>query len=137
MMNESGEDGGLGLAQADLGPEGSGMRAVCVAPALACSLASRLRGLLGRRPPGPPLALAPCSDVHTFGMSAPVDLAFVNGEARVVAAFRAVEPSHRVRVPGSRLVVERFAQPGAPWFEEGDLLVLGAASTCAPPFKGR
>ncbi|MBU5636420.1 DUF192 domain-containing protein [Geomonas sp. Red69] len=58
-------------------------RTVCVAE----SFLARLKGLLGREelPPGQGLWIKPCKSVHTFGMKFPIDVAFLDGELRVVA----------------------------------------------------
>ena len=50
---------------------------------IACSTWSRLRGLLGRKRFDGVLLLMPCNDVHTFGMKAPIDIAFVEQDGFV------------------------------------------------------
>src|SRR5207247_3522806 len=59
---------------------------------------ARLLGLalLDRRVAGPGLLLPGCRSVHTFGMRFPLDLEFLDGALRPVAAHRGVGP-RRVR----------------------------------------
>ncbi|PTW97643.1 hypothetical protein DBL07_17705 [Achromobacter mucicolens] len=54
----------------------------------------RMRGLLGRSPPGPRtgVMLIPCAAVHTFGMRYAIDVAFIGREGRVVRLCPAVAP---------------------------------------------
>lgn len=85
---------------------------------------SRLCGLLGRRPPQPPLLLTRCSDIHTYGMAEPIDVAFIGGDGRVVKVERAVAPGQRVfssalAHDGKASVLERFSQVGS-WVMPGD-----------------
>ena len=56
----------------------------------------RLRGLLGRPPlvVGAGLLLTPCRAVHTFGLSYPVDVVFVDGGGAVVALYQRLAPGH-------------------------------------------
>lgn len=46
----------------------------------------RARGLLGKTeiPPGSGLLLVPCASVHTVGMRFPLDVAFLDGNGRIV-----------------------------------------------------
>ena len=59
----------------------------------------RLRGLLGRPAPaaGEGLLLTPCRAVHMFGMSFPLDVAFLDAEGAVVATYRSLAPGSRTR----------------------------------------
>jgi len=60
---------------------------------------SRLRGLLGRPVPveGEGLLLVPCRSVHMFGMRGALDVAFVDREGAVIAAYHALPPGGRTR----------------------------------------
>ena len=95
---------------------------------LATSLASRLRGLLFRRPKAGVILLAPCRDVHTFGMGHAVDVAFVDAAGLVVEAHRAVAPGRRLRCRRARAVLERFAGEG-PWLCAGDKVEVAVRGT--------
>ena len=55
----------------------------------------RLRGLLGRPPltAGEACWIKPCKAVHTFGMTYPLDLYFLDRESRVVGFTQAVKPN--------------------------------------------
>ena len=90
----------------------------------AVSARSRLRGLLRARPSDPGLVLVPCRDVHTFGMHAPIDIAFIGSNGRVLDAYRSIGSGKRIRSPGASFVVERFSKPNEPWFQPGDEVTL-------------
>ena len=72
------------------------------------------------------LLLAPCNDIHTFGMKRNLDIAFIDSKGTVVKAATGVTPSRRMRVPGAAAVLERHAC-GLPWFQEGDQIQIGCA----------
>lgn len=88
---------------------------------------ARLRGLLGRRG-SQALLLTPCRDIHTFGMTSPIDVAFVSYEGVVIEAFTDVGPFKRLRNAGASYVVERFSTHQAPWLLPGQQLVIERAS---------
>lgn len=73
-------------------------------------LADRLRGLLGREPITDRYALwiSPCCLVHTFGMRAAIDLAFVDRRGRIVRTCADVAPG-RVRGCAAARGVLEFA----------------------------
>ncbi|AVJ27276.1 hypothetical protein CLM73_09230 [Achromobacter spanius] len=54
----------------------------------------RIRGLLGRAPPGPRagVLLTPCAAVHTIGMRYAIDVAFIGRDGRVLELRRALAP---------------------------------------------
>ena len=80
---------------------------------------SRLLGLYGRRGFDGALLLVPCHDVHTFGMSRPLDIAFVAADGTVIESHRNVEPCHRLKNREAAATLERFASD-SPWFVPGD-----------------
>ena len=93
---------------------------------LADSWWPRLRGLLGRGPlkAGGGLVLDPCKAVHMFGMKYPLDVAFVDAEGVVVAAYTALEPGartpwHKPARKAIELPVGTLAETGT---EVGDVL---------------
>lgn len=63
---------------------------------------SRLRGLIGVKELAPDegLLLMNCASVHTFFMQIPIDVAYLDRDGRVVAAFPEVRP-WRI-IPGVR-----------------------------------
>jgi len=63
---------------------------------------SRLRGLLGRPAPadGEGLLLVPCRSVHMFGMRYALDVAFLDRDGAVIAAYPALPPGTRTRWHG-------------------------------------
>lgn len=89
---------------------------------LAVGLASRARGLLGTRPDGDSLLLAPCNDVHTLGMRYPLDIAFVDRTGLVLEVHKNVGPRRRLRNRKAAAVIERFSLGDAPWLEPGERL---------------
>jgi uncharacterized protein len=58
---------------------------------------SRLRGLMGRSnlAPGEGLLLRPCRAVHMMGMRFPLDIAFLDTNGTVVAAYPNLRPGAR------------------------------------------
>jgi uncharacterized membrane protein (UPF0127 family) len=54
----------------------------------------RMIGLMGRKelPPGEGLLIPDCRSVHTFFMRFPIDLAYLDGESRVVRIVPKVQP---------------------------------------------
>ena len=77
---------------------------------------SRLRGLLGTLPSEDLVLLVPCCDVHTFGMTYPLDLAFIDARGCVMKSYRAVEPGSRLRCANAKAVVERASCAHKKWF---------------------
>ena len=59
----------------------------------------RFKGLLGRKDlaPGEGLLLQPCRSVHMLGMRFPLDVAFLDREGTVVAAYPNLRPGSRTR----------------------------------------
>ena len=96
----------------------AGMRFDC-----STTLASRMRGLFGRRGYDKTLVLVPCNDVHTFGMRRKVDVAFVSSTGKVLEVRRALAPWGRARCAPAYATLERFATD-EPWFESGDRVEL-------------
>lgn len=82
-------------------------------------IAERLRGLRGLDGEDACAVLVPCCDIHTFGMSGPIDAAFVDAAGSVVAVHRRIMPGRRIRHANARMVVERPYQTGK-WLECGD-----------------
>jgi uncharacterized membrane protein (UPF0127 family) len=77
----------------------------------ASSAWERMRGLLGRAPlaPDEALLIEPCSSVHTFGMRYPIDLAYLDGEGRVLRVVPRVAPLRVSARPGARATLEMAA----------------------------
>lgn len=71
----------------------------------------RMRGLLGRRPPGrrSGILLMPCASVHTFGMRYAIDVAFVAPDMRVIGVRRELKPCRIALCFGAVAVVEMRA----------------------------
>ena len=89
--------------------------------AILSSFSKRLRGLLpGSSARDSSFAVfVPCRDIHTFGMDAPIDVAFADHMGRVLVSRRAVGPRERVRCVSAKVAIERLASV-EPWFEAGD-----------------
>lgn len=92
---------------------------------LATRISSRLRGLLLTPGTDGLMVLLPCNDIHTFGMSYAIDVAFVDARGEVVRVARDVVPNRRLREAHAVAVLERCAIPREIWFEVGDRITLG------------
>lgn len=68
----------------------------------------RLRGLIGRDPEKmEALWIEPCSQIHTFMMSAPIDVVYLNRDGIVLKIEKNIPPSRcQKSVKHSRAVVE-------------------------------
>jgi uncharacterized membrane protein (UPF0127 family) len=89
---------------------------------------SRLKGLLGSRREewqGRQLLIVPCKAVHTFWMTYPIDVAFLDGEGTVEVVKMGVAP-RRIKIGsrGAYAVLERPAS-NKPWYQEGDSAISG------------
>ena len=93
---------------------------------IACTLRTRLKGLLGREGFEGVLLLVPCNDIHTFGMRQAIDVAFVAADGVVVESHRALAPNKRLKCRRASATLERFASD-APWLAPGDLIQHGLA----------
>ncbi|MDT9698820.1 DUF192 domain-containing protein [Streptomyces sp. P17] len=82
---------------------------------IASSYRARTRGLLGRDSVDGALLLCPANSVHTFGMRIPIDVAYLDGDLRVIAV-RTMRPG-RLGLPRfrARLVLEAEAGAMAGW----------------------
>lgn len=88
--------------------------------ATASSTLGKLVGLFAfGRDDGVVLMLPRCRDIHTAGMRAPIDVAFVDARGIVLLSVRGLGAWRRVRCPGAVAVLERYADSGAPWPSEG------------------
>ncbi len=88
---------------------------------------SRLRGLLGTEADACPVALTRCSSIHTYGMSYPIDVAFIGERGEVLSVHAAVGPARCLSQARAACVLERPATH-APWVEEGQHLWISAIS---------
>ena len=98
---------------------------------IAARFRRKAKGLLFSPEHAGALLLAPCNDVHTVGMRHAIDVAFVDRLGRVVEAHRSVGPLRRLRNAKAVAVVERFASCDAPWFAEGDQVVISGGREVA------
>jgi uncharacterized membrane protein (UPF0127 family) len=75
---------------------------------IADSFVSRALGLLVGAPLGQAEALliAPCSSIHTIGMRYPIDVVFVDRNARIVRLFPAVRAGRIRLAQRARAVIE-------------------------------
>jgi uncharacterized protein len=83
-------------------------RVVCASCALADTMWTRLRGLMGRRElePGEGVILRPSGSVHTCFMRFAIDIAFLDSELRVLAVSPGVRPWRLRLQRGARAVLE-------------------------------
>lgn len=94
---------------------------VVAAAEIARGRGARRRGLKGREDFHGAFVLQPCRHVHTFGMRAPIDVAFCAADGRILRAT--TMPPWRLSrfVWGSRFVVEAEAGAFERWnLDEGD-----------------
>lgn len=86
----------------------------CATPAgalrvrIAGTFIARGLGLLVGAPldPREGLLIAPCSSIHTIGMRYPIDVVFLDREARVLRVCPAVKAGRMRFAPGARAVLE-------------------------------
>ncbi len=90
----------------------------------------RLRGLLGTGRDAPPVLLARCGSVHTFGMGYPIDLAFIGERGEVLRVRRSVGPGRLCSCAGAECVAERPASEGE-WLVEGEHMWIASVSADA------
>ena len=88
----------------------------------------RLKGLIGLQHLEGVLLLAPCHDIHTFGMQMNIDVAFIDADGKVLCVEADVPPRKRIRCCGALVVLERQAS-AEPWFQAGDALCLDVANS--------
>ncbi len=85
---------------------------------------ARMRGLLGRSPHDMVLVLAPCKAVHTFGMTHPIDIAFISHDGYVLRVSRFVGRCRHLKERSAVAVIERFSREGT-WLQQGDYVGVG------------
>lgn len=96
---------------------------------LATGAWERLRGLLGRAPPGDDegMLIDPCASVHTLGMRYPIDLVFLSPQWRVTRVFDRLPPLRMAWSWRARRVLELRAGMAAQLpISAGDELVWEA-----------
>ncbi|MDR2197753.1 MAG: DUF192 domain-containing protein [Coriobacteriales bacterium] len=95
---------------------------------IASTMFERLCGLLRKQVcrDGEALLLTPCSRIHTFGMDASIDVAFVNSQGRVLSVARDLPPNRLLACRKAVGTLERRANPQAAWYEAGDLIRLSS-----------
>ncbi len=71
----------------------------------------RMRGLLLRPPPNPGagLLIDPCAAVHTFAMSYPIDVVYLNEDFRIVRRIDHMKPWRMSACKGARMTLELAA----------------------------
>ncbi len=90
------------------------------------SVAGRMRGLLGqpRLGRGEGLLLTPCKQVHTFGMSYPIDVVFCDVEWQITDIVRAMRPWRVSGVQWSARHAVELAAGAASEISAGDRLLV-------------
>lgn len=92
------------------------------------SLFQRLRGLMFCQPHNETILLAPCCDIHTFGMRHNIDVAFVDVQGVVVEVYQEVSPRRRLSNSGAVATLERFSNRGVSWVQKGDVIQVWKGS---------
>ena len=64
-----------------------------------------------------------CNSVHTVGMKEPIDIAFVDAFACVLAVYHDVQPGCLLLHKDADTVLERFSSL-EPWVELGEILIF-------------
>jgi uncharacterized membrane protein (UPF0127 family) len=97
----------------------------------------RLRGMLARPAPtsGEGLLLTPCRSVHMYGMRFPLDIAFLDEDCSVVAAYRSLAPGSRTR--WHRNAVYALELPAGTLEDSGTVIGDVFAWTPQPASSGR
>ncbi|HEV3473619.1 MAG TPA: DUF192 domain-containing protein [Actinomycetota bacterium] len=92
----------------------------------ASSFRARARGLIGRElKPGAALVFERASQIHTFGMSYPIDVLFCGADWSIVHLVRALPPNRVTRwVRRSRRVIELPGGSLPPELVVGDRLLV-------------
>lgn len=90
----------------------------------------RAAGLLGTNDNAEPVALCPCSSVHTWGMRYALDIALVARNGEVLKSLRSVPPYRVLSVRGAYYALERPATDG-PWPRHGSWLGIAHVGTSA------
>ena len=90
----------------------------------------RLRGLLGTGPDARPVMLVRCGSIHTFGMTYPIDVAFLGELGEVLSVRRSVAPRELCSCIDAACVIERPAREGE-WLAEGEHLWIASVSADA------
>ena len=98
---------------------------------LACTPSARLRGLPAYPHWNGTLLIAPCSDIHTFTVRRPIDVAFVREDGTVLASYRGVRPKRRIRCVGAKYVLERWEATEKQWFLPGETVNLQSGERIA------
>lgn len=82
---------------------------------IACDRRERRRGLRGREAFDGALILAPCRQVHTFGVGFPIDVAFCGADGRVIRVTTLAPRRVSLPVPSAAFAVEAKAGSFARW----------------------
>lgn len=92
---------------------------------------SRVRGLLGRRLRGDQgMLIEPCAAIHTFGMSAEIDVLYLDRNNRLIKIVERLQPWRASACRGARKVLELPAgRARAYQFLLGESLVMGTGGT--------
>lgn len=96
---------------------------------IAADFFSKVKGLLGKSGFQGVIVLAPCNDIHTFGMHEDIDIAFADREGSVLMSMRSIPPRKRIKCKKGYAVIERISQEDKAWFEVGDQVGIAVMKT--------
>ena len=88
-----------------------------------CSFYERLKGLEFTEKDNITRVFMMCNSVHTVGMKEPIDIAFVDAFAFVLAVYHDVQPGSLLTHKDAEAVLERFSS-AEPWVEPGETLLF-------------
>ena len=124
----------MGLGTAPISPSAPDLRVeregggvVCERCELAVTMASRMKGLLGRKelPIGAGLWIRPASSIHMFFMRFPIDAVFLDRDLRVLGIAESLRPWRVAWRRGAHVVLELPAGEAARrQLRAGERLVL-------------
>lgn len=120
-------------------PQNGAARTLAYA-AVAQTMWTRLRGLLGRRElaRGEGLLLVPCNGVHTLGMRFAIDVVFLSESGAVIQCVENLRPGRWAHAPGACMTLElRAGSVRDAALKQGDRLELRRSVGAASDAVGR
>jgi len=96
---------------------------------IATTLRARISGLLRcpKLADGETLLLVPCRSIHSFGLSRPIDVAFIDAGGKVLKSITGLPPRRLASSRKACATLERFSNDDQEWYPEGSTLELTIA----------
>lgn len=83
------------------------------------SFTDRLQGLLFKEKDGLTRLFVPCNNIHTYGMTKDIDIAFIDRNGIVIEVVTNMSPKRKRKNKEACVVAERFSS-AKPWLLPGD-----------------